>query len=222
MINPPAPTNLSIQDNSVDQVPSEELVPHALNQSYDTSFIADDDFTRFIKTGKWGNEPEINKIGEKKEDTKSPEELEKLKDLEELEKLERLTLLEKEKKFKELTTEIKTIPEKIVNFFKNLSNEIEEPIAQIAQEYIKISEALGKSQKISEIISKIEDPKNYKKFAEDKTKSIKEIITEVLAEDKNIKAQFDEILEDYPDLIEKIIIPILKENAIKRIKRLNI
>lgn len=226
MLNPPNLSTPSIQEqiqdnHQEDQEASQEFAKSELTPLDDNTFEPDDDFTRFIETGKWGNEPEINKIGEKKEDTKSPEELEKLKELEELEKLKKLeglTLLEKEKKFEELTTEITTIPEKIVNFFKNLSNEIKKPIAQIAQEYKKISKALGKSKEISEIISKIEDPKNYKKFAEDKTKPIKEIITEVLAEDKKIKAQFDEILEGYPDLIEKIIIPILKENAIKRIK----
>jgi len=151
----------------------------------------------------------IKNIQEKKIDVKYTEELE--------EELKKLELSEKKKKLEELTGKINTAKTQTPRLFQELRNEIEKLITQIEKEEKTISRILEKKALISDIITQIEDPEIYKEFPKNQGDPIEGIITKILAESEEIDEESKRIFGDDIASIAKIIAPIVKENAVKKI-----
>jgi len=151
----------------------------------------------------------IKNTQEKKVDVKSPEELE--------EELKKLELSEKKEKVEELREKIKTLKTQTPRLFKELRNEIEKLITQIEKEEKTTSQILEKKAVISDIITQIEDPNIYKEFLKNQGDPVEGIITKILVESTKIDGESKKIFGDDIASIAKIIAPIVKENAIKKI-----
>ena len=210
MLRPPP-----ISAISASAQPQEEY----LLEDFDPQIIPDAGFSKFILTGRWRDTPE-NDVAFKS--PKEPKELKELKELEELEELKELELSEKKKKVEELQEQLNTIKTLTPKLFKDLSDEIEKLITQIEKETNTVKATTKHRITISEIITKIEDSKIYESFEQNKNKNpekdpTKAIITKILADDPKIDEEFKKLFENDPDSITKIITPILKENAIKKI-----